>query len=99
MDLQWINHEDFGLTVDEVNAVIDSNNAMTDEEWSAWHNTWWDEMGLPRGLQCVELHAHLNICKYVESLIESNEKLKAHPDSGTAQFKLRIALHIDSMIS
>lgn len=86
MDYEYINNEEYGLTVDEVNKVIQETDWDSFTEWYKNHQ-------FPEGLQCVALHGFPSMNDYVIHLLEEQQM-----DTSNKELRLKMALLIDSMI-
>lgn len=90
MELEYIDHTEYGVTPEQVNQII------KETDWEAFED-WWRENQMPRGLQCVELHCYPTMREYVEKILkdkfgEQDPKLKE------PLFLLKCAIVIDDMI-
>lgn len=91
MHLDYIDHEDLEVTPEYINSVLQSE----DHVWDAFC-TWYEDKGLPQGLQLVGMHMYPSLREYVKvSLKEAGLTEEEMHD----EMIVRTALVMDSMIS
>lgn len=88
MDLEYIDHEDLGVTPEFINEVL--GELVEDEEYNKTVK-WWEERGYPQGLQTVGLHLYPSMREYVLSFLTEEDRTPRHI--------VVAALLIDSMLS
>ncbi len=87
MNGTFVDHREFDVTPDHMNKVLHET------DWDAYSD-WWEEKGLPQGLQLVNLHCHPTTREYCELICEMNDIKDPSIDD-----LIKMAITVDSMIS
>ena len=92
MNNQFIDHREYGLTVAEVQAVLDELHTEADD-----FEAWWKDHSFPEGFALVEMHGYEKVRDYAEELMRRHAP--GDPRINDPRFLLKVAFMVDSMIS
>lgn len=85
MDFEYINNNEYGLTEEDVNSIINTT------DWDAYQE-WWNKNELPSGMQCIEMHMYSTLREFVKHVAEEKNLPTDEREL------LKMALVVDSMI-